>query len=66
MLCWSGRLIACVALVVGLTVTALPWWLQTGWGHRTVIQVAELTFAAGQLTVDRDAPVDATLLPPKE
>ena len=37
-----------------------------GWGHRTVIQVAELKFADGQLTVDRDAPVDATLIAPKD
>ncbi len=36
-----------------------------GWGHRTVIQVAELKYADGQLTVDRDAPVDATLVAPK-
>ncbi len=39
MLRWSARVIACVALVVGLGVTALPWWLQTGWGHRTVERV---------------------------
>lgn len=37
-----------------------------GWGHRTVIQVGELTFADGQLTVDRDAPVDATLTAPQD
>jgi len=37
------------------------WWYQ-----RTVIQVAELKYADGKLTVDRDAPVDATLKAPQE
>ncbi|MGZ3438338.1 MAG: hypothetical protein ACXVDD_02435, partial [Polyangia bacterium] len=36
MLRWTARVIACLALAVGLTVTALPLWLRTGAGHRTV------------------------------
>lgn len=34
------------------------------WRNRTVIQVAELKFADGKLTVDRDAPLDARLTAP--
>jgi hypothetical protein len=39
MLRWTARVIACAALAVGLTVTALPLWLRTGPGHRTVERV---------------------------
>lgn len=36
---WSGRVIGGVALAVGLTALALPLWLRTGPGHRTVERV---------------------------
>ena len=39
---------------------------EPAWQHRTVIQVAELKLVDGQLTADRDASVDATLIEPKE
>lgn len=35
------------------------------WRNHTVIQVAELKFFDGKLTVDRDAPLDARLTPPR-
>ncbi|WKL58369.1 glycoside hydrolase family 43 [Asticcacaulis sp. ZE23SCel15] len=35
------------------------------WNQRTVIQVAELKYADGKLSVDRNATVDARLYPPK-
>lgn len=34
------------------------------WQQRTVIQVAELVYRNGKLSVDRDAPVDVRLTPP--
>lgn len=34
------------------------------WGNHTAIQVAELVFADGKLTVNRDAPLDARLTAP--
>ncbi len=37
-----------------------------GWGRRSVIQVAELKFADGKLSVDRDASVTTPLIAPKD
>ena len=36
------------------------------WNQRTVIQVAELLYRNGKLTVDRNAEVDLRLMPPLE